>query len=133
MLGRLEGVAIAGEDQLAAGKRAGPHVEDAVVEPGFAFFRLAQVAGPVGGTGVRRPFLVRQPDQLARLDVNLENIGPAKRRLPVLARSLESLEVREKHPGAVEGDIGIGNRAVVAALDEDFLAAVGMQEHHRRP
>src|SRR2546422_6129627 len=40
-----------------------------------------------------------------------------------------SLQMGIKHPLAVEGNVRIGDRAVVAPLDQHLLAAVGMQQH----
>ena len=65
-LRRLEAVAVAGEDDLAAGQRARAQVEDAVVEVVLARLGRAEILRPVGGAGVRRELLMRQPDDLPR-------------------------------------------------------------------
>src|SRR5262249_42206464 len=76
-----------------------------------------------GGARVGRPLLVRQADGLAGLDVDLVHIGPAP--------AADIVEVGVVDPLRVEGHVGVGDRALVAG-DEDFLAAVGVQEHQVR-
>ena len=63
--------------------------------------------------------------------MDLVDVGPLTRRAP-LARVLEIVDVRVVDPLAVEGDHRIGDRAV-AALDEQFLAAVRVQQHQVGP
>ena len=129
MLGRAEGVAVADEGQPAAGQRARPHVEDAVGQPGLALLRRAVVLRPVGGAGVRREGLVGEPDDLPRLDVDFVDIGTLERRQAELTGPFEAFYVRIIDPLAVEGNGGVGDGAVVAARDEQFLTAVGMKQH----
>ena len=61
--------------------------------------------------------------------MNFVDVGPLQRRLAVLARSFQTLDVRIIDPFAVERDGGVGEGAVVAAGDEPLLAAVGVQQH----
>ena len=84
-----------------------------------------QSAAPVFGVNAWS----READDLARLDVDLVDVRAAERRLAVLAGPLETVNVRIIDPFAVEGDERIGDGAVVAARDQHFLAAVGMQQH----
>ena len=75
--------------------------------------------------------LRRQLDDLPRLQVQLEDVRPGRRRVP-LAAVAQVVEVRVKDPLAVEADHRIGDRAV-AAFDQHFLAAVGVQQHQVGP
>src|SRR5262249_41526256 len=98
-------------------QRARPQVADRV--------RLGQLAG----AGVRGELLVRQADDLAGLDVNLEDV----RGRPALALSVRQvLEPRVVDPLAVEGNGRVRDRALTA-FDETFLAAVGVQQHEVAP
>ena len=78
-----------------------------------------QAATPVLGVKL----LVRQADDLARLDVDLVDVRAA---VPIAGGRV--VEVGVVDPLAVEGDVRIGDRAL-AAGDQDFLAAVGVQQH----
>ena len=77
-LGGRKRVAVAGEDHLAARQRAGARVEDAVADRVLAGLRRAEVLRPVAGAGVGRELLLRQPDDLARLDVDLVDVGTGR-------------------------------------------------------
>src|SRR5438445_5604080 len=59
-LGRTEAVAIAGEDDPAAGQWARAHVEDAILVMRFARLRRVEVFGPVRRSGIGRELLICQ-------------------------------------------------------------------------
>src|SRR5262245_18357865 len=63
---------------------------------------------------------MRQPDNFLALDVNLENVRAGAK--------FAEVEVGVVDPLGVERDVWVGDGAF-AALDEDFLLAVGMQPH----
>jgi hypothetical protein len=60
--------------------------------------------------------------------VDLENVRPA-RRLLVLAAPAHVVQERVVHPLAVERDDRVRHRALVAAVDQHLLAAVGVEQH----
>ncbi len=112
-IGRLEGVAVADEDELAAGRRTRSQV---VYAPGGQR-RLR----PVGRSGVRRERLPRERDDLPRRHVDLVQV----RALMVF----DVVELRVINPLTVEGDGRIGYRFVPRDRDQHFLLAIGVQQH----
>ena len=61
--------------------------------------------------------------------MDLVNVGAAEGRLAMLTRPFETADVRIIDPFAIERDERIGDGAIFAAVDQHFLAAVGMQQH----
>ena len=64
-LGRAKGVTVAGKDDSPARQGTRSHVEHAVVDVRLSRFRFAKSAGPVRRSGIRREFLVGQPDDFS--------------------------------------------------------------------
>jgi hypothetical protein len=89
-----------------------------------------EVLAPVGRAQVGGELLVGQSHDLARLDVNLVDVGPAAR--PDRdAGPLHVVEQRVIDPFAVERDVRVGDRAF-AAGDEYLFGAVRAEEHEVR-
>src|SRR4030095_4569640 len=101
--GRTKSVAVAREGELASRERAGPHVEDAIVVVGLALFSFAIVARPRRGPGVRRELLSGELDDFACFQIELEEVGTRRRRIP-LAVIAQVVEIAVKDPLAVEAD-----------------------------
>jgi len=123
---RAERVAVAGEHHLAARQRTGPEVEDAIRCVRFPFGGGAKISRPVRRARVRRALAVRQPHDLATLDVDLVNVGTDSRS-DVRCRRNQVAEMRVIDPFAVERDVRVGHRAR-AASHQDVFAAVGAEQ-----
>src|ERR1019366_8981940 len=104
---RHEAVTVADEGDLAAGERTGVHVVDTLFERSL-FWQWR--------TGVARPLLLSQADNLASLDVDLEHIGAAA--------PGQIVEMSVVNPLSVKRDIRIGDRARSAG-NQQFVLAVG--------
>src|SRR5262245_17102828 len=100
-LGGTEAVAIAGEDDAAAGQRARSHAEDAIFVMRLAVFRHAEILGPVRRSCIRRELLIGQPNDLSGLRMNLENIGPLPRWVPLVVIA-QVIEMNVVDPLAIE-------------------------------
>src|SRR5262245_1404877 len=121
-LRRPESVAVAREHHLAARQRTGSHVEDTVAEMVLARLGSAEVPRPIPGPHVGSELLVSEPDDLPRLDVDFEDIGPGGGTLRC-GTPREIVEKRIIDPGSVKGNHRIGHRTS-AASHQDFFTAI---------
>ena len=131
-LGRRIGVTIADKRDFAARDRTRTEIQEAVAEAGF----LRAGAGrsgviPFARAGVGGELLKRKAHDLAALQVDLVDVATGIRQIVALIVQRARAQIREVRivtPLAIEGDERISD-AAVAACDEHFLRAVGMQQH----
>ena len=123
------------EHDLPTGQGAWSQIEDSVSQIiGPRRISPQRVVGPSDDAGVRRPFLKGQSNDFSRLQMDLENIGAAARRVASLV--IERLapgviKLCIEHPFAVKRDIRIDHGPMVAG-NQDLLSAVRVKQHQIR-
>ena len=134
-LRRQEPMAIAGEGDLSSGQGTRAEIQDAVTEPVVGGRWVYWIGGmPVARRSIGRPLLMGEPLDLPRREMDAVNVAAGVRQIATLVIHRQSPHIRQQRvitPLRIEGEKGIRDRAI-AARDEHFLRAIGMQQHEIR-